>query len=51
MTERDLTEENVRDEHLAEINPGTQWAYLFGVLLGGFLLMVGLIALLGGTAG
>jgi hypothetical protein len=51
MSEQNVTEDDIRQEHLAEIKPGAQWAYLFGVLLGGFLLMVGLIALLGGTAG
>jgi hypothetical protein len=51
MSERDVTEDEVRNEHLQEVNAGAQWAYLFGVLLGGFLLMIGLIALLGGMAG
>lgn len=49
MSERDVDEDRVRNEHLNEVNAGTQWAYLFGVLLGGFLLMVALIAALGGT--
>lgn len=51
MSEIDVNEDKVRAEHLAEVNVGAQWAYLFGVLLGGFLLMVALIALLGGTTG
>ena len=49
MTERDVTEQTVRDEHLKEVNAAAHWAYLFGVLFGGFLLMVGLIAALAGT--
>ena len=49
MNERNVTEDDVRNEHLQQINPATQWAYLFGVLIGGFLLMVGLIAALAGT--
>ena len=48
MSEMDVNEDKVRSEHLEEVNVGAQWAYLFGVLLGGFMLMVALIALLGG---
>ena len=51
MSELDVNEDRVQSEHLEEVNVGAHWAYLFGVLLGGFLLMVALIALLGGTAG
>lgn len=51
MSERDVNEDKVRSEHLKEVNAGTQWAYLFAVLLGGFLLMLALIALLGATTG
>jgi hypothetical protein len=51
MSERDVDEMQVRREHLDEANPGVQWAYLFGVLLGGVLLMVALIAMLGGSTG
>ena len=43
MSERDITEDVVRAEHLGELNVGAHWAYLGAVLLGGFLLMVGLI--------
>ncbi len=50
MSERDLTEDDVRREHLAAVNTAAHWAYLFGVLGGAFILMVGLIALLGGGA-
>ena len=51
MSERGVDEDKVRSEHLEEVNVRAHWAYLFGVLVGGFLLMVALIALLGGTAG
>lgn len=47
----DVNEDKVRSEHLDEVNVAAHWAYLLGVLLGGFLLMVALIALLGGTTG
>ena len=49
MTECNVTEKKVRNEHLREVHAGAQWAHLFRVLLGGLLLMVGLIAVLGGT--
>jgi hypothetical protein len=49
VSERDVTEDRVRSEHLEEVHAAAQWAYLAGVLLGGFVLMVALIALLGGT--
>ena len=51
MSERNVDKHQVRDEHLAEVNSGAQWAYLLGVLVGGFLLMVALLAMLEGTAG
>jgi hypothetical protein len=47
--EATLSEEDVWKEHLDAVKVGPHWAYLFGVLLGGFLLMVALIALLGTT--
>ena len=47
MSERDITEDVVRAEHLGEVNVRAHWAYLGAVLLGGFVLMVGLIAWLG----
>jgi hypothetical protein len=50
MSEANVDEEQVRDEHLAAVNVPAHWAYLLGVLLGGFVLMVALIALLGGAA-
>ena len=50
MSELKMSEDNVRDEHLKEVNVGGHWAYLFAVLVGGFLLMVALIAYLGSIA-
>jgi hypothetical protein len=42
-----MDEEEVRNEHLAEVNVPAHWLYLFSVLGLSFLLMIGLIALLG----
>lgn len=47
MSERDLDQEKVRAEHLAEIDQRAHWAYLLTVLLGGLLAMILLIAYLG----
>jgi hypothetical protein len=49
--ERTLTEDDVRDEHLASVSQAGHWAYLFGVILGSMAVMVGLIALLGAGGG
>ena len=49
MSERTITEERVRTEHLREVNVRAHWAYLAAVLGGGFLLMVALLWLLGGS--
>ena len=46
--ESDIRQEDVWDEHLANVHVGGHWLYLFGVLVGGFVLMVALIAVLGG---
>jgi hypothetical protein len=48
--ETELREEDIREEHQREINPRAHWAYLFGVLTGGLVLMLALIAFLGRTA-
>jgi len=45
-----LTEEDIYDEHQRSVKPTAHWAYLFGVLGGGLLIMVALIAFLGGSA-
>ena len=54
MTTKDETkinEEDVRAEHLASVRAGPHWVYLFGILGGGFVIMVAFIALLGGGGG
>ena len=48
--ETELREEDIREEHQREINSRAHWAYLFGVLAGGLVLMLGLIAVLGRAA-
>ena len=50
MTEPQIGRDEVREEHLKEVNVGSHSAYLFCVLIGGFAIMVALIALLGATA-
>jgi len=45
-----LTEEDIYEEHQRSVKPNVHWAYLFGVLAGGLLFMLALIAFLGGTA-
>jgi hypothetical protein len=47
MSEREIDQEQVRDEHLKEVNPAAHWAYLVAVLGGGLLAMLGFIAWLG----
>jgi hypothetical protein len=47
VSDENITEAQVRKEHLQEINQPAHWAYLFGVLIGGIGLMVVLMALLG----
>jgi hypothetical protein len=46
--ETKIDQDKVWDEHLAKLNVPAHWTYLFGVLLGGFLLMLALMAFLGG---
>jgi hypothetical protein len=43
-----VDQDRVREEHLASVNVPAHWAYLIAVLVGGFVLMVILIAVLGG---
>lgn len=50
MSEKTISEEKVREEHLGEVNPTAHWAYMFGVLLGSTVLMVVFIALMAGAA-
>ncbi len=42
--ERSLSEDDVRNEHMQAVHQGRQAAYLFVVILGSLLLMVGLLA-------
>lgn len=46
--ERTLTEDQVRQEHVASVNQPAHWVYLFSVLIGGTILMVAFIALIAG---
>jgi hypothetical protein len=48
MSEKTITEDDVRDEHLVEVNPTAHWIYVFGVVVGSTILMIVFIALLGG---
>jgi hypothetical protein len=48
MSEKTITEEEVRDEHLGEVNPTAHWIYVLGVVVGSTILMIVFIALLGG---
>ena len=47
--ETEVTEDDVRAEHHGSANPAAHWIYLVGVLGGGLLLMLALIAYLGGS--
>jgi hypothetical protein len=51
MSELKMSEDMVREEHLREVNVPAHWGYLFGVLIGSFVLMVALIAILGASGG
>jgi hypothetical protein len=51
MSERTIDEEQIREEHLRQVKPLAQWAYLVGVLVGRTILMLALIALLGWSSG
>ena len=51
MNEQTVTEDSIRNEHMEEVNVGAHWAYLLGVIVVTFVLMVGLIALLGSGGG
>jgi hypothetical protein len=50
VSERNLTEDDVRAEHGESARPGAHWAYLLGVLAFGLALMLGLIAVFGASA-
>jgi hypothetical protein len=51
MSEKSVDVEQVRKEHLEEVNEPQHWGYLFGVLVGSTLLMLLLIAFLGAQGG
>ena len=46
--ESTISQQEVWDEHLQDVHVGRHWAYITVVLGGGFLLMVALMALIGG---
>ncbi len=47
MKEANVDEEQVRKEHLREVNQPAHWVYLLGVIFISFFLMMGLISVLG----
>jgi hypothetical protein len=47
VKETTITQEQVRKEHMREVNQLAHWAYLLGVIAISFLLMLGLMAVLG----
>jgi hypothetical protein len=49
MSERTIDREKVREEHLAEVDPRAHWFYLLAVVGGGLIVMLVLIAWLGGS--
>ena len=49
--ETTLSEDDVRAEHEAAVNPALHWVYLGVVLVGSVVLMLALIAVLGASAG
>jgi hypothetical protein len=49
--ETKITQDDVWNQHLRDVHVGRHWAYLGAVLVGGFLVMLALIALLGSSGG
>ena len=47
MSEREVTEDQVREEHQQSVNVPAHWAYLAAVLIGGTILMLAFFAWLG----
>ena len=45
MNEAKITEDQVREEHLDEVNVSLHWLYLGGVLVGSMVIMLAFIAL------
>jgi hypothetical protein len=50
MSEKTITEEQVREEHLKEVNQPLHWVFLGAVVFGSLLFMILLIAVLGSGA-
>ena len=44
-----ITEDDVRQAHLRSVNVPAHWLYMVGVVGGAFVLMLALMALLGGV--
>jgi hypothetical protein len=51
VSDKNVTEDTVRNEHHKNVNVNAHWGYLIGVIAGAFVLMIGLIAILGTTGG
>jgi hypothetical protein len=51
VSEKDITEEQVREETISNVNVAAHYLYFAGVIVGAFLLMVALIAVLGSGGG
>ena len=51
MSEESIDQEEVRKEHLAEVNQPAHWAYLAAVTIGSVLLMLLFIAWMGSASG
>jgi hypothetical protein len=50
MSDRGISPEDIRREREREVDQRAHWAYLIGVLAGGALLMLALIAALDGLS-
>ena len=48
--EMELREDDVRNEHLDQVNVGLHWLYMFGVLGVAIVLMLIFMAYLGGSS-
>ena len=47
--ETELSQDDVWDEHLSSVNVIGHWVYIFATLIGGGILMLIVIAILGGS--
>jgi hypothetical protein len=50
MSERDVTREQVREEHLRDVDERIQWTYLLAVIGGATALMIAVLWLLEATS-